>query len=104
MLHIFQRGAGTVGRANQSADTGAGHGVDGNSFVPENAEHADMRNASGKTAGQSQANARAPSGNARIAVRTEGNPVVLVLRSHTLSILRCWRVTKRPFDREDAIL
>ena len=58
--HLFQFSDGdaaAIGCADERADAGAGHQADGNIFFFENFEDADMRDAAGKTAAQSQSDA-----------------------------------------------
>ena len=54
-LHFFERRAGTIGGADQRADAGAGDSVNVNALVAQNPQHADVRDAAGEAAGQSQA-------------------------------------------------
>ena len=54
-----ERGATGVGRSDQGADAGAGNVIDGDFILFQDAQNADVRDAAGKSAAESDADFRA---------------------------------------------
>lgn len=101
-LHVVESGAGAIGCTDQSAHTGAGNDVNGNAFLAQNAEDANVSDTASESAGKCEADARTFPCGLRCAVGSRR--VLVILPGHTPSILGCAGATKRAFDREGAIL